>query len=201
MQVPKLLLITDSQRLERERFYEVVEAALKGGVDAVLVREKSMDSARLLAFSSRLREMTHQARARLLIHSQADVARAVSADGVHVAASDIREIPAMRNWLADASISLSASCHDAEELEQAAIAGADFALLSPVFPTQSHPGAQYLGVERFRQLVQASPVPLIALGGITADNRGELAGFSVAVIGAILDAKDPETAAKSLGFS
>jgi len=181
--------------MERERFFETVEAALCGGVDAVLVREKQMDSAHLLAFCSRLKAMMTAYGALLIIHSHADVAKAVGADGVHVAARSIDEIPDMRKWLENAEMTLSASCHDADELEEAGKYGADFALLSPVFPTITHPGAPHLGVKRFRSLVKDSLLPVVALGGITPENRKELAGFGVAVVSAILDADDPKLAA------
>jgi len=195
---PSLILITDSHRLEADRFLAQVEASLRGGVDAVLVREKQMDSARLLALASRLRLLTRDHGARLLVHTQADIAVAVDADGVHVAAADIRELPGMRRWLGALPMSLSASCHSAAELAAAAAAGADFALLSPVFPTASHPDAPHLGIERFRQLATGAALPVLALGGITATNRTQLADYAVAVVGALLDATDAESAARVL---
>lgn len=195
---PHLSLITDHTRYAGDAFFVSVEAALKGGVDAVLVREKQMDSGRLLAFCSRLRELTSRYHARLLVHTQADVAQAVGADGVHVASSDIIELPAMRRWLNNPKMSLSASCHDAAQLQAAGNAGADFALLSPVFPTESHPGAPHLGVKEFRKLAAASPLPVVALGGISAENRAELSGFPVAVISALLGSGDAKQAAGDL---
>lgn len=195
---PQLLLITDHARYPGDAFFETVEAALSGGVDTVLAREKQMDSARLLAFCSRLRELTRRYDACLIVHAQADVAQAVQADGVHVSSADIPELPAMRRWLGDAPMTLSASCHDMEQLQAAFDAGADFALLSPVFPTASHPGAPHLGVGRFRELAAAAPLPVVALGGITTENRGELAGFPVAAISALLGAEDPAKAARLL---
>jgi thiamine-phosphate diphosphorylase len=198
---PALVLITDSRRLEREALLAQIEAALAGGVDAVLVREKQMDAARLLAFAARLRQLTRDHGARLLVHTQADIAAAVEADGVHVAAAGIGELPGMRRWLGTQPMSLSASCHTAAELDAAAAAGADFAFLSPAFPTASHPGAPQLGAEGFLRLAAAAPLPVLALGGITPENRGELAGYGVAVIGALLDTADARSAACALGGS
>jgi len=195
---PSLLLITDHTRYPGEAFFASVEDALKGGVDAVLVREKQMDSARLLAFCARLRSLTRVHDARLLVHTQADVALAVGADGVHLASPDIGELSSMRRWLKDAQISLSASCHDADELQAACDGGADFALLSPVFATRSHPGAAHLGVAAFRVLAEHAALPVVALGGIVPANRGQLAGHPVAVISALLGAEDVEQAARGL---
>jgi len=198
LSIPELILITDSTQQESERFFNIVEASLCGGVDAVLVHEKQMDSAHFLAFCSRLRTLTVAHKALLIVHSQADVAQAVAADGVHVAAADMEEIAGMHQWLKDAKMMFSASCHNAEELKQAEHCGADFALLSPVFPTNSHPGAPHLGSKHFRTLADASPLPVIALGGIVPGNRNELAGYPVAVISAIMHADNPEQAARCL---
>jgi len=196
--IPELLLISDHARFEGEAFFNTVEAALKGGADAVLAREKQMDSARLLAFCARLRRLTRAYDARLLVHTQADVARAVGADGVHLASPDLAEIPVMRRWVDDAGMTISASCHNASELRAAADGGADFALLSPVFPTASHPGAPHLGAACFMELARDCSLPVLALGGINADNRAELTGFPVAVIGGLLGAENAEKTAQRL---
>ncbi len=184
--------------MQPQHFFKVVEAALNGGVDAILVREKRMDSARLLAFASRMRIMTRNAGARLIIHTQADIARAVEADGVHVAASRMGELPAIRNWAEGFPLSLSVSCHNLTEIRWAHTMRADFALLSPVFPTGSHPGSSSLGEKNFKEVAKAAPIPVIALGGIRPENRHLVSEFGIAVISAILDAADPGTAARSL---
>lgn len=176
----------------------MVEAALGGGVDTVLLREPELDSARLLAMASRLRLLTARHRARLLIHTQADVAAAVSADGIHVSAGHIGEIPLMREWLGDVRVSYSASCHDLDELRRASAVGADFALLSPLFATASHPRATPLGVRRFRNMAAQVGLPVVALGGITPVNRAKVAAYPVAVISSILDASNPAAVARSL---
>jgi thiamine-phosphate diphosphorylase len=195
---PLLTLITDTDRYSGEPFFEACDQALVNGTDAILIREKELTSAKLLALASRLRDITRKHRARLIIHTQADIAHAVDADGVHVASTDITTIPAIRSWLNNPEMSISASCHNAEELAQAQQAGADFAVLAPVFPTRSHPGAPSLGVEAFQTLAAQSDIPVIALGGITTDNHQTLAGHSLAVISAILGADNPGKAARLL---
>ncbi|WP_234030250.1 thiamine phosphate synthase [Erythrobacter mangrovi] len=67
-----------------------------------------------------------------------------------------------------------ATAHDGDELQSAIGAKADGIFLSPVFPTASHPDAATLGVHRFRVLARQSPVPVIALGGMTHERAGEL---------------------------
>ena len=169
-----------------------------GGVGQVIIREKAMNSAHLLAFSSRARALTQQYQAKLIIHSHADIAQAVGADGIHLASKDVNEIPAIRKWLKHAPFSISTSCHNLNELEQAQRAGADFAMLSPVFPTQSHPNAPALGIDAFHQIANKSPLPTIALGGIDSSNRQQLVDFPIAVIRAISEAKCPKSVAQAL---
>jgi len=198
LNTPRLILISDSRRLPADRFFDTVEAALSGGVDCLLVREKQMDSARLLAFSSKLRDLTSRFDAKLIIHTQADIAKAVGADGVHLSSTALNEIPQLRQWLGSNKMTISASCHNEIELGFAGRFGADYALLSPLFPTASHPGEPSLGIDKFNELANTTPLPVVALGGITAENRHELGGFGVAVISAILDAENPGEAATSL---
>lgn len=176
----------------------MVDAALAGGVDTVLVREKQMDSARLLAFASNLRQLTRNHGARLIIHTQADVARAIGADGVHLSSLEMNQIPDIRAWMEGESKIFSTSCHNAIELQFAEQFGADFAFLSPVFATGSHPDQPPLGIDKFREMASASSLPVVALGGIDTSNRASLSDYPVAAISAILDADDPQNAAAAL---
>lgn len=194
----QLLLITDSKRFTQTNdMFSVIEQALQGGVDAVLLREKALDSAKLLALASSLRTLTLQYQAKLIIHSQADIAQAVQADGVHVDAASIDEIEKIKAWLNNDML-VSASCHDAVELQQAQDSGADFAFLSPVFATQSHPGAAHLGATKFLALSKMVDMQVIALGGIDAQSKAQLKGAGLATMGGILDAKNPQAAALAL---
>ncbi len=200
MAAPHLTLITDTKRFSGDAGIAALTAALIGGVDAVLIREKTLSSAKLLALASEIRAVTRDFHARLIIHSQLDVALAVGADGLHLAASDIPALATVRQWLGDgdSAISLSASCHSADELAQAAHLGADFAMLSPVFHTASHPGAPHLGVDKFHALASEATLPVIALGGIDCNNCSALTGHDMAAISALLAASDPEAAAAAM---
>ncbi len=196
--LPRLTLITHTPLLQGEAFFSVLEQALAGGLGQVLVREPMLDSAKLLAFSSRIRAMTEPYQAKTIIHTQADIARAVGADGVHVSAADIPHLTKMRAWLGDTPMMLSASCHDAAQLQHAADVGADWAFLSPIFATQSHPEAAALGLNRWASLAQASPLPVMALGGIDVHQAQQLSRYPIAVIRALLLADDVEKVTQSL---
>jgi 8-oxo-dGTP diphosphatase len=89
--------------------------------------------------------------------------------GVHLRAAQLRELRA-RPLPHDAWV--GASCHGAEELELAAGLGADFATLSPVNTTASHPAAKPMGWDRFARLVADARLPVYALGGVGPDDLG-----------------------------
>jgi len=201
-QPPRLTLISDSSLLSGEAFFQTVEQSLIGGVDAIVLREKSLTSAKLLALASRLRQITHAHQAQLIIHSQIDIAAAVDADGVHLASNEINNIASARHWLEQLSTqtdkSISVSCHHADELAYAHRMGADYAMLSPVFPTNSHPGAPHLGVQEWSRLADQAALPTIALGGISPNNSAALQGRRMAVISALLQADDPKSVAQYL---
>jgi len=196
----QLVLITDSKRFESQQaMLDCIEQAIQGGVDTVVLREKHLDSAKLLSLASKLRILTKNQAARLIIHSHADIAKAVDADGVHVDAQSIQEIKPIKQWL-DGDYLVSASCHDEGELKHAENQGADFCFLSPVFPTQSHPGAPCLGAEKFLALASSVHIPVIALGGIEPDVLAQLQGHGVATMGGILNAAQPKQAAQALQY-
>lgn len=101
-------------------------------------------------------------RGRLLINHDVDLARELGV-GVHLRAGQLREL---RERPLPPGVWVGASCHDAEELDLAANLGADFATLSPVNATASHPGTTPLGWERFARLVRDARLPVYALGGV-----------------------------------
>jgi thiamine-phosphate pyrophosphorylase len=112
---------------------------------------------------ARFRALRRMARARghvVVLADSALTAREWGADGIYGAPRSL--------WPRRAGLIHLATAHDMGELGQAARLGADAVLLSPVFPTASHPGGAVLGARRFRLLARRSRLPVIALGGITA---------------------------------
>ncbi len=111
------------------------------------------------------------------------LAARIRADGVHFPEGLARRARAWRQrrpgWL------ISVAAHSSPALHRAKIVGADAALVSPVFPTDSHAGAPGIGPLRFARLVQASEIPVYALGGVTAATARRLGGSGAAGIAAI----------------
>jgi 8-oxo-dGTP diphosphatase len=144
-----------------------LEAALAGGLRLVQVRDKTLPASARRDFAAAVVERAHRAGARVLINDDLELAQAVRADGLHLSAGRLAacaERPALPLF--------AASCHNAEELAQAATLGCDFALLSPVLPTASHPGAPTLGYAGLAHLLEHCPLPVFALGGMNAATLG-----------------------------
>jgi len=165
LELPSLYAISNVQELGEEEFMRRLEAALHRGLRMVQLREKGLSHEALRELALRMLPSTQAHGARLLINADIELAHEIGADGVQLTAHQLETLhkrPAV-DWCA-------ASCHNAEELRRAEVLGCDFALLSPVLPTLSHPGAPHLGWERFAEIVAGTTIPVYALGGLTHDD-------------------------------
>ncbi|WJW74941.1 Nudix family hydrolase [Thiohalobacter sp. IOR34] len=147
-----------------DAFLRAVERTLAGGVRLLQLRAPSLPLADYRALAREVQALCAAARARLLLNAGPEMVEAVGAAGVHLNA---RRLAALESRPLEAGRWCAASCHDAAGLVRAAALGLDFAVLSPVQPTLSHPQAPVLGWTRFAALVEAAPLPVYALGGMT----------------------------------
>ena len=156
--LPPLVFITDRQRQPHP---EVIASALPRG-SAVLFRDYGLLNRKLLG--KKLEALCRKQRLTFLVAGDGRLAYNLSANGIHLSEVHIRKVPYWRskhpNWL------ITVAAHSEAALHKAARAGADAALVSPVFKTQSHPEAKALGTTRLRRLVACSPIPVYALGGV-----------------------------------
>lgn len=142
-----------------------LEAALGAGLRLVQIREKgdALDAAARRAFAAAVATRVHAAGGLVLVNDDLELAQEICADGVHLSSSALRMASSRPNLPL-----VGASCHDAAELAAAIALGCQFAVLGPVAPTASHPGAEPLGWARFAELVAESPIPVYGLGGLSA---------------------------------
>lgn len=160
---------------------QVIASAAAGGVDAVVLRERLTGSgwAALLEALAPLRERG----LRVLASRRLDVARAFALDGVHLAA-DAVPVALARRWLGpDAAIGYSA--HSGAEARRAAEQGASYVTLSPIYPTDSKPGAPGHGCRWLAEAVHDLPVPALALGGVTPERAREVLEAGAAGVAAV----------------
>jgi thiamine-phosphate pyrophosphorylase len=195
-----LYVITDQHQTESRSLEEVIAAALAGGARAFQLREKDLSARELCRLAENLLTRTRRAGALLLINDRVDVALGVGADGVHLTRRSLP--PAAVRSILRPGMRLGVSCHTREEALEAASGGADFILLGPIFPTSSK--AAYgppAGPVLIRQVRPAVACPILGVGGITAENAGEVLGAGadgVAVISAVMSARDVAAATRAL---
>jgi thiamine-phosphate pyrophosphorylase len=187
-----VLLITDRKQARRP-LEEVVAGALQGGCRWISLREKDLPAEDQAALALRLVRLAAPFGARLMLHGDPRIASETNLFGVHLAAGgDVRAARAALGWAAW----VSASAHSVDEILAAAAAGVDAVTLSPIFSSESKPGyGPAIGLKTLADTARRSPIPIIALGGIT-DQAGLRACFeggaaAVAVMGAIMRAADP----------
>ncbi len=181
--LPALILLSDRRRLADP----VAAAARLPRGAAVILRHYDApdraDLARRLARTCRARGIV------LLVAGDGALAAAVGAAGLHLPEARIGECRSWRrrrpNWL------ITAAAHSLPALRRARRAGADAALLSPVFATASHPGARPIGAVAFARLVRASRLPVYALGGVNRATAPRLRGSGAVGIAAISGIADP----------
>lgn len=196
---PPLYLITDRKQAKGS-LLETVQQALNGGVKGIQLREKDLPIRELLDLARALRALTAQNHASLMINHRVDVCLAVEADGVHLRA-DRLPIHTVRKILGDSKF-IGVSVHSVEEVKRAEEEGADFVTLGPIYQTPSKvPYGPPLGLSVLQSACREVRIPVFALGGIQKNRIPEVraAGAKgIALISAILAAKDPKKSAQAL---
>ncbi len=177
----------------------LLEAVLAGGGRLVQLREKTMPLVELLPLARQLARRCREAGALFVVNDRADLALAADAGGLHVGQDDLPALEARR--LLRPGMILGVSTHDEAQARRAVADGADYVAIGSIFPTATKAGFQLVGPDLIRRVRPVVPVPLVGIGGITADNAPTVlaAGADgVAVISAICAAPDPEAATHRL---
>jgi len=169
--LPTRMAITMAEIEGTERQLERLEEALANGLRLVQVRERSWPVANRLWFAEAVTRVAHDHGALVLINNDADIARTVGADGLHLPAAALAACTQRPDfaWV-------GASCHSAMEIVRAGELGLDYALLGPVLPTPTHPEAAGLGWSRFADLIAGTAIPVFALGGMKNDLLADAQG-------------------------
>jgi thiamine-phosphate pyrophosphorylase len=174
---------------------DAIEAGIAGGVDVLHLRDHAARAADLLLRGRQLRER-FGGRVALVVNDRLDVALALSADGAQLTQ---RSLPVAEARRVARGMPLGASVHSVAEAEGAR--GADWLLVGTVFPSATHPGGATIGVDGVRAIAETGIAPLVAIGGVEPSNVAAVraaGAHGVAVISAILSAKDPRAVAEAL---
>lgn len=199
---PKDLLlyaVTDRHWLNGRTLVDVVKESLDGGVTMIQLREKSLDEGKFLEEAKELQALCRERHVPFIVNDNVDIAKAMDADGVHVGQDDMAALDARAKLEPDKLIGVSA--HTVEEALLAEKQGADYLGVGAVFPTSSKSDVGEMSYETLKAICKAVSIPVVAIGGISGENVGKLAGSGicgVAVISAIYAAKDVKAAAADL---
>ncbi len=164
LQLPNAYLITPEPGNDHAAFLAQLQRRLDDGIRLVQLRAKSLDDDAYRLLATRVIAQCQRSGARVLLNADAGLAMQLGADGIQLSSQRLQQAG---ERVLPGKLLLGASCHTAEELERAQGIGADFALLSPVKPTASHPDAPALGWNAFAQQVAVCAMPVYALGGMT----------------------------------
>ena len=195
---PPLLLVTDRTQA-RLPLEEVVARACAGGCRWVSLREKDLPADAQTALARNLNAIAQRHGARLTLHGDADLARTAGLDGVHLPAHG--DAAAARALLGPHAL-VGISIHSAAETRALDPAVVDYAIVGPAYLTASKPGyGPALGPAGLAAICRAARVPIVAIGGIEADNVSAVmaAGVAgIAVMGSVMRADDPGRAIDNL---
>ncbi|MFL5591598.1 MAG: thiamine phosphate synthase [Ktedonobacteraceae bacterium] len=187
-----LHVLTDREWSRGRDMLSVAAAALDGGATVIQLRDKSASTRLLIEEGLALRALTRERGALLIVNDRVDVALAVEADGAHVGQEDMPARLARR--LLGPKRILGVSAANIEEADEAVAGGADYLGVGPIFPSPGKADAgPATGVHLLTELAKRYTIPLIAIGGITAENAAQVirAGAAgVAVITAVVYAED-----------
>jgi thiamine-phosphate pyrophosphorylase len=195
-----LYLVTDRALSLGRSNLEVIQAAVRGGVTLVQLREKEATTKEFYEEGLKIRAYLKARDIPLIINDRIDMALALDAEGVHLGQKDM-PIDAARKILGPQKI-IGASVFTPEEAKIAEALGADYLGLSPIFVTETKPElTQHLGIKGIPLLKEAVKIPVVGIGSMSESNAYEAvkAGLDgVAVVSAICSREDPRAAAEAI---
>lgn len=194
-----LYAVTDRSWGGQQTLLEQIEAALRGGVTIVQLREKTLEEESFLQEAIEVRKLCRRYNVPLIINDNVEIALKSGADGVHVGIEDapVEEIRAH----VPKDFIIGATCKTVQQAKAAEAAGADYMGVGAVFPSPTKTNAIRITNEELRAIVSAVSIPAVAIGGINGENILAIRGSGVsgaAVVSAIFGAADIEAAAAQL---
>ncbi len=195
----RLYAVTDRMWTGNHTLYEQVEAALKGGVTCVQLREKELSDDAFLEEATKLAALCRRYHVPFFVNDNVEVAIRCGADGIHVGQEDMAAGEVRR--LVGEDMMIGVSVHTVEEAREAIRNGADCLGVGAMFSTATKTDADVLSWQTLYDICHAVDVPVVAIGGLNKDNISTLAGSGVdgvALVSAIFSADDIENACREL---
>lgn len=190
----KLYAVTDRSWCGNDTIFEQVEAAIKGGVTLVQLREKDMSDSEFETEAIRMKELCHRYNIPLIINDRVEMAKKIDADGVHIGQSDMN-VEKARKILGPHKI-IGVTAKTVIQAQQAQKDGADYLGSGAVFGTTTKNDARPMDIDTLNEICDSVRIPVVAIGGINAGNIMKLSGSRVAgaaVVSGIFNNNDIET--------
>lgn len=194
-----LYFITDSTNYDEKEFLFRVEEALKGGVTILQLREKEKSTREYIELAEKVHAIAKQYNVPLIIDDRVDVALAVDAEGVHVGASDM-PVATARKLMGKNKI-VGATAKTVPWAKEACEQGADYLGVGAIYPTTTKVKTVLTSTDTLRDICNAVPIPVNAIGGLNKDNIDILEGIAISgicVVSAIMKADNPKKATEEL---
>lgn len=196
-----LYLVTDTPERCRFSLLDTIKAAIDGGVSVVQYRTNHTEGGICYREALPIAEICRKTGVTFIVNDRLDLALALDADGAHVGQRDLPVAQARKILGPDKILGLS--CSTLEEIQAVDTQLVDYLGIGPVFPTQTKLNAPpTVGIEMFSKLVAASPLPVVAIGGIDIERsrliRKVGKNVGIAVVSAICGAENPHQAAEAL---
>ena len=193
------LYVLVTEALCRRPWLETAAAAIRGGAGCLQLREKQLSDRALLERARQLRKLTSAHGVLLAINDRPDIARLAHADVVHIGQDDLA-VPEVRR-IAGTGMLVGKSTHTLAQFEAALGEEPDYLAVGPMFPSATKPQEHIAGPETLAAARSRTDLPLVAIGGITPENAGQIkaAGANcIAACAAVIGAEDVEGAARAL---
>ena len=194
-----LYFITDSTGMSEEKFLEKTEAALKGGVTMLQLREKDKSTREYLMLAKKVHNLTQKYSVPLIIDDRIDVAIAAEAEGVHLGQSDM-PVDIARKILGSDMI-IGATAKTVAQAIEANENGADYLGVGAIYPTITKVKTVLTSIQTLDEICKEVTIPVNAIGGLNKDNIHILKGIDIAgicVVSAIMKCENPQIAAQKL---
>jgi thiamine-phosphate pyrophosphorylase len=199
-QIGKLHILTDTVLQSRFSHMEITRLAIAGGADTIQYRQKSGSTRQMIEIARNMKRLCSEAGVMFIVNDRLDVAIAAEADGVHLGQDDF-PIPMARELLGEGRI-IGGSAATLDEARKCLSEGADYVGFGPVYPTSSKDDAGPVsGIDILKQVVEIVPLPIIAIGGVGAENTAiviRAGAHGIAVISAVCCQDDPEESTRAL---
>lgn len=194
-----IYLVTDDGCLQGRELLDCVREALEGGVTLVQYRAKTASSAEMYAEALQLKALCDSFNVPLIINDRLDIAMAVGAAGVHLGQDDL-PCAAARKLLGEDYI-IGVSAHNPAEAKAALQSGADYLGCGAVFGTATKADVQKLGTDGLAAICKVKGLPVVGIGGVTADNYHEVRAAGAdgaAIVSGILAQPDIRATVKAI---